>query len=55
VRQHLIAVALLLLASAAHADTKKTSKLHAPIDIRAVVDQLDALVTKLEAAIGQKE
>jgi hypothetical protein len=41
VRQHLIATALLLLTSAAHADTKKTSKLHAPIDIRAVVDQLD--------------
>ena len=40
-RQHLIAPALLLVASAAHADTKKTSKLHAPIDIRAVVDQLD--------------
>ena len=40
-RQHLIAVALLLVASAASADPKKTSKLHAPIDIRAVVDQLD--------------
>lgn len=39
-RQHLIVAALLLAAQAASAETKKANK-HAPIDIRAVVDQLD--------------
>jgi hypothetical protein len=41
VRQHLIVAGLLLVATTASAETKKTSKLHAPIDIRAVMDQLD--------------
>lgn len=41
-RRHLTAVLLLLVAPTAHADAKKpANKMHAPIDIRAVVDQLD--------------
>lgn len=40
-RQRLISAAILLVAGAASAETRKPSKAHAPIDIRAVVDQLD--------------
>lgn len=39
-RQHLALLAL-LVASTAHADGKKANKLHAPIDTRGMVDQLD--------------